>query len=397
MYYNEFQGKKISALGFGTMRLPLSENGRIDEERTERMFRYALEYGVNYFDTAFPYHGGYSEIVTGKILKKADRESFYLATKYPGHQIAASYHPEEVFERQLQKCGVEYFDFYLLHNVYEKSIDVYNDKRWGIVDYFLRQKEKGRIKHLGFSTHGRPDNIREFVRKYPNLMEFCQIQLNYLDWTLQEGKEKYDFLTEQGIPVWVMEPVRGGRLAALQKSEEEKLRAVRPDWSNPSWAFRFLQGLPNVIVTLSGMSEERQVEENVRTFSERRELDASERELLLQLAEGMKNSLPCTACRYCVDGCPAGLDIPNLIKSYNDIRFGYEGGLTASMQMEALPPEKHPSACIGCGACARVCPQKIDIPKAMQELNASLVHLPKWSEICKKREEEAKALAGKKE
>ena len=381
MIYSDFQNEKISLLGFGAMRLPLLPDGKtIDEATVSVMTDYAIKNGVNYFDTAFPYHGGMSEIVMGKVLSKYKRSDFYLASKYPGHQIADKYDPADIFEKQLKKCGVEYFDFYLLHNVYELSYEVYTDPKWGILPYFLKQKKLGRIKHLGFSCHSRPDNMRQFLDYAGDSMEFCQIQLNYLDWTLQDAKAKYDMLVGRGIPTWVMEPLRGGKLANANVPEPVES------------AFRFLMTLPNVKVILSGMSSFEQMKDNVRIFQKRAPFKDTEVEKLLLAAEDMKNSLPCTGCRYCVEGCPMGLNIPDLIATCNDVRFGKEGGMTASMQMEALPPDKHPSACIGCGACARVCPQKIDIPRALKELCDALPSLPQWSKICKIRAEEAKAL-----
>ncbi len=276
MLYNDFQDLKLSALGFGTMRLPLNPDGSIDEAQTVEMTRYAIAHGVNYFDTAYPYHGGLSEVVIGKALAEFPRESFYLATKYPGHQIAERYDPAEIFEEQLQKCGVDYFDFYLLHNIYEKSIDTYLDPRWGIVDYFLEQKRLGRIRHLGFSSHGSPALLRRFLNAYGEHMEFCQIQLNYLDWTLQDAKTKYELLTERNIPVWVMEPVRGGKLAQLPEAEAEKLKALRPEESVVAWCFRWLQGLPNVTMTLSGMSSMAQMAENIAVYETAQTLSEEE-------------------------------------------------------------------------------------------------------------------------
>ena len=260
MIYRDFQGLKLSGLGFGAMRLPVLADGSVNEHLTTEMVRYAMEHGVNYFDTAYPYHGGMSEVVLGRALSAYPRESYYLATKYPGHQLSDSYDPAAVFEEQLKKCGVEYFDFYLMHNVYENSIRTYTDPRWGIVDYFVEQKRLGRIRHLGFSCHGGLDILREFLDRYGDVMEFCQIQLNWLDWKLQDGKTKYELLTERGIPVWVMEPVRGGRLAKLSEAEETQLKSLRPEESIPAWSFRWLQGLPNVKMVLSGMSDMAQME-----------------------------------------------------------------------------------------------------------------------------------------
>ena len=391
MIYNLFQDKNLSRLGFGTMRLPTMPDCKIDEVQTAEMVDYAINHGVNYFDTAYPYHGGMSEIVIGKILKKYPRDSYYLADKYPGHQVSDTYDPAAVFEEQLKKCGVDYFDFYLLHNVYENSIGVYTDERWGIIDYFAEQKRLGRIKHLGFSSHGRPDNLRAFLDLHGDKMEFCQIQLNYLDWTLQDAKAKYELLTERGIPVWVMEPIRGGRLARLTEDEAARLHEIRPDESPAAWSLRWLMTLPNVKMILSGMSDLSQMKENIETFSGGKALGENEISLLFELAEGMKNALPCTACRYCTDSCPMGLDIPLLIHGYNDFRF--DGGITVPMQFDAVPENKLPSACIGCGACSAICPQKIDIPSAMKDFADRLSKAPKWADMCRIRAEEAKKAA----
>lgn len=387
MKYHDFQDISLSGLGFGAMRLPVKDGG-IDEETLQKMVDYAIEHGVNYFDTAFPYHEGRSEIALGKALKKYPRGSFYLADKYPGHQIFDTYYPAEIFEEQLKKCDVEYFDFYLLHNVYEGSIKTYQDPQWGIIDYFLEQKKAGRIRHLGFSSHANLQTLREFLDSYGEHMEFCQIQLNYLDWTLQHAKEKYELLTERGIPVWVMEPVRGGKLASLGEKHEKQLRGYRPEESTASWCFRWLMNLPNVKVVLSGMSDLSQMEDNVRTFEDGQPLSEEENALLLAIAEELKESVPCTACRYCCDGCPMGLDIPMLIGAYNDIKFS--GDMTASMQLDALDENKRPAACIACGACAKICPQKINIPEVLADLAERYAKMPSWAELCRQRNEAAK-------
>ena len=387
MQYNDFQDLSLSRLGFGTMRLPTKE-GAIDTDLTTQMIDYALEHGINYFDTAYPYMGSKSEIVVGQALARHPREKFFLADKFPGHQIAETYYPEEIFEEQLQKCKVDYFDFYLLHNIYENSFFVYTDPQWHIIPYFIEQKKKGRIRHLGFSCHANIETLRKFLDLYGDVMEFCQIQLNYLDWTLQKAKAKYDLLTERGIPVWVMEPVRGGKLANLLEEDRQKLAAIRPDESAAAWAFRWLTSLPNVKMILSGMSNLPQMEDNVKTFSTDKPLNNNEIQMLFDIAEKMKDSVPCTACRYCCDGCPMQLDIPMLMQSYNDLHFATS--LTPVMQIEALPEEKRPSACIACGACASACPQKIDIPDIMAKLSDLYSKQPSWASMCKERAEEAK-------
>ena len=390
MEYQMVLGEKLSRLGFGCMRLPVKADQSIDSEELDRMVDFAIEHGVNYFDTAWPYHGGRSELEIGRSLKRYPRDSWFLADKYPGHQIASRYDPADIFEQQLEKCGVDHFDFYLLHNVYENSLGVYQDPRWNILPYFLEQKKNGRIRHLGFSTHARPDTLAAFLDAAGDSMEFCQIQLNYVDWTLQNAKEKYDILTQRGIPVWVMEPLRGGKLAQLSDADAEKLHALRPDESTASWAFRWLQSLPNVRMVLSGMSSFDQMRDNVATFSGGQTQTEAECALLMDIAEGLKNALPCTRCRYCCEGCPMGLDIPMLIHAYNDIRFA--SSMTVPMQFDALPEEKKPSACIGCGACAAICPQKIDIPAAMADFARILADKPSWAELCRQREEAARRL-----
>lgn len=389
MIYSYFQDKKLSLLGFGTMRLPCREDGSIDEQQVAEMTRMAMEAGVNYFDTAYPYHGGQSERVMGRVLSKYPRESYCLATKYPGHQILSSgYNPAEIFEEQLVKCGVDYFDFYLLHNVNEKSMEVYMDPQWGIVDYFKEQKRLGRIRHLGFSSHAQVEGLEKFLDYCGADMEFCQIQLNYMDWTLQKAKEKYDLLTARGIPVWVMEPVRGGKLAALSQADSARLKALRPEDSDASWGFRFLQSLPNVKMILSGMSNLEQMADNLKTFAARDPLAPEEQELLLSIARGMMDTVPCTACRYCCEGCPKGLDIPMLLAVYNELRV--VPSVNAAMRVEFLPEDKKPTACIACGKCARSCPQNIDIPGALKALSETLTTIPSWAETCRQREAAAK-------
>lgn len=389
MIYHDFQDLKLSALGFGMMRLPLNEDKSIDEAQVFRMVDYALEHGINYFDNAYPYHGSQSEIVAGKALARYPRDSFFFATKYPGHQIADTYDPADIFNDQLRKCQMDYFDFYLLHNVCESSIPVYNDPHWGIIDYFLGQKAKGKIRHFGISSHAMPQNLEKFLDRWDGQIEFVQIQLNYLDWTLQDAARKYEILSECGIPVWVMEPLRGGRLCKLGNDDIEKLKTLRPEETVPGWAFRFLQGLPNVKMILSGMSSFEQMKANIATFEKEAPLNDEEKQILSGIADGMKNALPCTGCRYCCSGCPMELDIPMLINAFNDARFN-ASSFTVPMMLDTLPEEKLPSACIGCGQCAQMCPQKIDIPNVMTEFAELIPKLPNWAKLCEERAEAAR-------
>ena len=366
MIYRDFQDLHLSLLGFGTMRLPTTADGAIDEDTTQAMVDYALAHGVNYFDTAWAYMQNLSETVVGRCLKKHPRDSFYLATKYPGHTLTCDPDPADTFAQQLEKCQVDYFDFYLLHNVYENDVDIYTDPRWGIIDYFVEQKRLGRIKHLGFSTHADLPCLTAFLERYGKEMEFCQIQLNYLDWTIQRAREKYELLEKHHIPVWVMEPVRGGKLAALDADSEQQLHALRPGASIASFGFRWLQGLDNVHMVLSGMSDMAQVTENLRLFGQFQPLSIAETELLQQAVSILESLplIPCTGCNYC-KGCPKGVRISSAFEAYNScLRFDQMADLRARIQSCGI------ADCIECGKCEGHCPQHIAIPKELKRVLA---------------------------
>ena len=375
MIYRKFQDLQLSALGMGAMRLPVVDGNDavIDEPAAVEMVDYAMAHGVNYYDTAWGYHNGNSELVMSRALARYPRESYFLADKFPGYDLSNMDKVESIFEKQLEKCGVEYFDFYLFHNVCEMNIDAYLDPKYGIFDYLTAQKKAGRIRHLGFSAHGSYAVMKRFLEAYGSEMEFCQIQLNYLDWKFQGAKEKVELLQEYNIPVWVMEPLRGGRLASLAPADEEKLQALRPQEGIPAWAFRFLQSIPAVTVTLSGMSNMEQMQENIRTYETEQPLDENEMQTLLGIADAMvgKIALPCTACHYCVSHCPQGLDIPNLLALYNEHCFT-DGGFIAPMALSAVPEDKRPNSCIGCRSCEAVCPQQIRISEAMADFARKL-------------------------
>ena len=376
MIYRDFQGMKLSALGFGAMRLPVidGDDGRIDEDAAIRMVDTAMKNGINYYDTAWGYHGENSETVMGKALARYPRDSFYVATKFPGYDPSNWGKVEEIFERQLEKLGVDHFDFYLFHNVCEMNIDAYlDDEKYGIYSYLMKQKQNGRIRHLGFSCHGAMDVLKRFLDAYGDDMEFCQLQLNFLDWTFQNGKGKVELLNEKNIPVWVMEPLRGGKLARLDAEYEAQLKALRPDEEIPAWAFRFLQSIPSVTMILSGMSNEEQLEKNLVTFAEEKKLSEEEMAALLGIAEKMLSvgTVPCTACHYCVSHCPQGLDIPTLISLYNEHAYS-GGGFIAPMALSALPEDKLPQACLQCRSCEQVCPQQIKISEVLEDFSAKL-------------------------
>ncbi len=372
MQYNKFQEITLSALGLGMMRLPVidGKDEQIDEKTAAEMIATAYKSGINYFDTAWGYHNGNSELVAGKYLSQYPRESYYLADKFPGYDNSNMPKVKEIFEKQLEKCRTEYFDFYLIHNVYEGNVDDYIDPKFGILDYLLEQKRNGRIRHFGFSIHGSLEVMKKFMSVYGQYMEFCQIQLNYMDWHLQRAEDKVKLLNEAGIPIWVMEPLRGGKLAAASEQKADALRAMRPDETVPAWAFRFLQSIPGVTMVLSGMSSMEQLVANIETFAERKPLTDSEFDALVSLAdeETRSGGLPCTACHYCTSHCPQGLPIPELIALYNEHKIT-GGGFIAPMAVASMPVEQRPANCVGCRGCEQVCPQQIKISEMMSEFS----------------------------
>lgn len=371
MVYKNFKDLKISALGFGAMRLPTVDgnDSNIDKEKTKEMVALAMKNGVNYYDTAWGYHSGNSELVMGEILSQYDRNKFYLATKFPGYDLSSFGKEDEIFKKQLEKCRTSYFDFYLLHNICEMNIDAYMAReKWHTFDYFMEQKKLGKIKHLGFSAHGSIEVMKRFLDAYGKDMEFCQIQLNYIDWEFQNAKEKVELLKQWNIPVWVMEPVRGGSLARLSSDDVAKLAAARPDESAVAWAFRFIQSVPEAVVTLSGMSNKEQTEQNIKTFETDKPLNSSECELILSIAKKMttKTTVPCTACHYCTSHCPKHIDIPTILSLYNEHSFT-GGGFIAPMALSAIEDGKKPADCIACRSCEKVCPQQIKISEVMSD------------------------------
>lgn len=376
MIYNDFQGMKLSALGMGNMRLPVLDgnDSMIDTEAAREMIAYCMKYGINYYDTAYGYHGGQSELVVGELLKNYNRDSFYLASKFPGYDLTNMPKVREIFEEQLKKCQVEYFDFYLFHNVCEMNIDAYLDPKYGIFDYLMEQKKNGRIRHLGFSAHGNIDCITRFLEAYGKDMEFGQIELNYFDYKFQNAKGKAELLTKWNIPIWVMEPVRGGQLASLSEEATGKLKAARPDEDVSAWAFRFLQSIPGVTMTLSGMSNIQQVKANIATYETLKPLDEQEKELILGIADDMinKTTVPCTGCHYCVTHCPKNLDIPFLLKLYNEAMVAGSGTFIASMALASVDSDKQPECCIACHSCEKVCPQTIHIPEELKRFAAKM-------------------------
>lgn len=375
MIYREFREKKLSGLGLGMMRLPVIEgdDASIDMARTAEIIDYAYQNGINYFDTAWGYHNGNSELAAGQCLSAYPRESYYLASKFPGYDNSNMPKVKEIFEEQLKKCMTPYFDFYLFHNVYEGNIDDYLNPKFGIFEYLMEQKKNGRIRHLGFSAHGSIEVIRRFLDAYGEQMEFGQLQLNYMDWHFQKAKEKAELLQKSGVPIWVMEPLRGGKQAKADEHMTKELSTMRPEETVPAWAFRFLQTIPGVTMVLSGMSDMEQLKENIAIWQEDKPLSKEEFDRLTELAdeETRKGGLPCTSCHYCTSHCPQKLPIPELIALYNEHKIT-GGGFLAPMAVGSMPEKERPANCVGCHSCEQVCPQQIKISDMMRDFSSMI-------------------------
>ena len=365
MIKKPFRDIELSRLGLGNMRFILSDpdngNSPIDRPKAHAVIDSAYANGINYFDTAYVYNGGDSERCLGEAMRKYPRDSFYIADKFHMH---ANPDYGAVFEEQLKRLQTDRIDFYLLHCIMDGNADEYINS--GCIEYFLKQKELGRIRYLGFSSHAGTDTLRRFA-SYRD-WDFAQIQLNYYDWFFNTAKEEYEILTERNIPVVVMEPVRGGRLAKLSPEAEAILKNAHPDWSTASWAMRFVKSQPNVQVILSGMNSLDQMNDNLNTFSDDSVLSEADQAVLKEAAECFRAGIvvPCTACRYCTEGCPMQINIPEYLKVYNEWKVS--GGRVDMDLYRGVVSEGTPDMCIQCGACAGICPQSIAIPDLLKEL-----------------------------
>ena len=367
MIYKEFQGIQLSTLGMGNMRLPtvtVDPQGEIDHGKAQEIIDYAMGHGVNYYDTAYIYNDGDSERFLGRALQKYPRDSFCLATKF---FIQTTPRPEPVFEEQLERLKTDHIDFYLLHSLSEENAEDYLNS--GCIDYFLGQKKKGRIRYLGFSSHAGVETLKRFADHHP--WDLAQLQINYFDWENEKVKarEMYDVVVKHDLPVVVMEPVRGGSLASLPEEPAGILKKADPNASIASWAVKFAASLPGVMTVLSGMSDEAQVEDNLRSFIGFNGLDEQQNKMLLDVAGILRSypTVPCTGCKYCVDGCPMKIKIPAVISALNHQRMFGSSPVADKKYTDAVKDGGKASECIGCGACASACPQGLDIPTLMQE------------------------------
>ena len=356
--------ERVSRLGFGCMRFPTTPDGKIDEPRAEAMLKRAYEAGVTYFDTAYFYHNKTSEEFVGRVIKQFPRESFKLATKLPLGIIETVEQAHEIFESQFKTMDVEYFDYYLLHAINGKKFDWVLEN--GIIEWLLEEQKKGRIRRLGFSFH---DNYEAFERiiTYRD-WDFCQIQFNYMDVDVQAGMKGYELAKKLGVPLVIMEPVKGGSLATLSEDIAGMFKAEKPEWSVASWAMRWLKSLDNCHVILSGMSNEEQVEDNLATFAEEGGLCEHGMQVVDRVREAIRAKVfvGCTACKYCMP-CPFGVDIPRNFRIMNDYAM-YNNRAHLDSAWNNMKEEERASNCRKCGACENACPQQLPIREKLAEI-----------------------------
>ncbi|MFR7381235.1 MAG: aldo/keto reductase [[Clostridium] leptum] len=370
----------VSLLGLGCMRFPHETPGSddINVEKAEKMIDYAIKHGVNYFDTAYPYHGHQSEPFLGQAMKKYPRESFYLASKLPMWYLKKEADVARYFEEQLERCQVEYFDFYLCHAMNEERFQMLQE--YHIFEKLAEYKKQGKIRHIGFSFHDSPEVLEKICSAYP--WEFAQIQLNYVDWDFQDAKAQYEILERHGLPAIIMEPVRGGALADLGEGPNQVLKRADQKASIASWAIRYAASLPNVLTVLSGMSTDEQLADNIQTMTDFQPLSADEREALENALEIYRRNvlIPCTGCRYCID-CPVGIDIPSIFRLYNHFSMNRhtlnkpENEFLADYQK--IEESCRADQCIGCQNCVSHCPQSIQVPEELAKIAAFVSGLEK--------------------
>ncbi|MFH0766840.1 MAG: aldo/keto reductase [Bacillota bacterium] len=364
-----------SLLGFGCMRLPTLYKDRpdIDEVLAQSMIDYAYEHGVTYYDTAYPYHQGLSEIFIGKALKKYPRNSFYLASKMPSWLIKSPEDAERIFNEQLKKCQVEYFDYYLCHALGKEQFKPYLIP--GVMEFLYKMKNEGKIHHLGFSFHDTYDVLDEIIHTYK--WDFVQLQLNYLDWSFQNAKKQYEIVEQYGVPCIIMEPVRGGTLAVLCEESQQIFKAKEPQKSIASWAIRYAASKSNAMTVLSGMSNLEQTQDNVKTLTDFVPITDDEQKIIDHALEVYLESqtIPCTSCGYCMP-CPHGVDIPLNFSNFNEFAISKHKWEFIHKYEKELQ-DSNANYCINCGECIEKCPQQIEIPDRMNEIKELLVQLKK--------------------
>lgn len=360
----KYRDIEVPLLALGCMRLPM-RNGEIDQQELDRMVDYCMEHGANYFDTAYMYVDSKSELAIGKSLKRYKREDFILADKSPIYKMKTREDVREIFDEQLKKCQVEYFDFYMCHNINKNTVDTYRNV--AMYDELVKLKKEGKIKYLGFSFHGTPDILREVIKEHK--WDFAQLQINYLDWDVVKAKEQYDIVQAEGIPVTVMEPLRGGGLVNLSDKALAKLKEHYPDTTPASFGLRWAASRKNVVTVLSGMSNLQQVKENIQTFIDYKEMTEDEIKVADEISKIIQSQgeINCTACKYCMEVCPRGINIPAAFALYNQYKVS-KSKMSFTMYYDTLSESEQPDACIKCGLCSKNCPQNLDIPALLTKI-----------------------------